>query len=152
MGDFVNGANAHIVDQAWDLWKNQKWSELEKLFKANNINGKWPPNRGFIEFISEPLAVEKEIDRYGGYIDNTTGQFIDKGTFASPKGTSFESRALPAETINKPYKKYKVIKEIPDVKKGSAIPWFNQPGMGTQYELPKGINKLLEEGYIIEIP
>ncbi len=152
VGDFASGANAQNADQAWDLWKQKKWSELENLFTTNNINGKWPPNRGFVEFTTEPLTVGKEIDRYGGYIDNTTGQFIDKGTFASPKGASFESRALPSETLTKAYKKYKVIKEIPGVKKGPAAPWFNQPGMGTQYELPKGINKLLEDGYIIEIP
>ncbi len=68
-----------------------------------------------------------------------------------PKGASFESRALPANTINEEYRKYKVIKKIPGVKKGTSAPWFNQPGMGTQYELPYSIDKLLKGKYIIEI-
>ena len=149
--DKLGEVSQEVRQQAFDLFKEKNWGKLEKLFDVNNINGKWPPNRGFIDFTTNPLGVGKEIDRYGGYIDNT-GKFVDKGTFASPKGASFESRALPPGTQNKPYKKYKVIKEIPNVKQGSAIPWFNQSGMGIQYEFNKGINKLLSEGYIIEIP
>ena len=142
-------------DQAWDLWKSEKWAELEDLFKKNNINGNWPPNRGFIQFTIEPLSVGIEIDRYGGFIDPADGLFKDKGLYASPKGASFESRALPADYLTSipptPYNKYKVIKEIPNVKKGLAAPWFNQTGMGTQYELPLGIDKLLSDGYIVKI-
>jgi|GEM_PF-5188039 len=152
VGDFANGAKAQVADQAWTLWKNEDWGALENLFKTNNINVKWPPNRGFIEYTVEPLTVGKEIDRYGGYIDNADGLFKDNGLCASPKGASFESRALPADYLTtKPYKKYKVVKEIPNVKKGAAAPWFNQTGMGTQYELPLGIDKLINEGYIIHI-
>ncbi len=152
VAEFKNLENGLLGDQAWDLWKAEKWSELEDLFKANNINGKWPPNRGFIEFTIEPLTVGSEIDRYGGYIDNTDGLFKDNGLYASPEGASFESRALPADYLTtKPYKKYKVIKEIPNVKKGAAAPWFNQIGMGTQYELPLGIDKLLRQGFIVPI-
>jgi hypothetical protein len=80
-------------------------------------------------------------------IDNTDGLFKDRGNFVAPEGISFESRALPAETISKPYNKYKVIKEIPNVKKGLAIPWFNQTGMGIQYELPENMSDLLKAGY-----
>lgn len=88
------------------------------------------------------------IDRYGGYIDDVDGLFKDKGTFASPMGASFESRALPASTQSKPYKKYRVIKEIPNVKSGEAIPWFGQPGKGIQYELPETIEDLLKDKFI----
>ncbi len=155
VAEFKIPSNGLLGYQAWDLWKAKKWGELEDLFKANNINGKWPPNRGFIEFTTEPLTVGKEIDRYGGYIDPADGLFKDNGLYASPKGASFESRALPAEylmsTPPKPYNKYKVVKEIPNVKQGQAAPWFNQPGMGTQYELPLSIDKLLSEGFIIKI-
>lgn len=149
--EFKNTFSAadNLVDQAWDLWKTQNWNELENLFKVNGINGGWPPNRGFIEFTTEPLAIGKEFDRYGGYFEN--GVFKDRGTFGSPKGAPFESRALPEETLNSPYKKYRVIKEIPEVKKGPAAPWFDQPGMGIQYEFPYSINELLEGGFITPI-
>jgi hypothetical protein len=149
--EFKNGVNPVLGDQAWDLWKQEKWSELELLFKDKNINGGWPPNRGFIDVAVEPLAVGEEIDRYGGYIDKADGLFKDKGNFASPKGASFESRALPVATEDKPKKIYKVIKEIPNVKKGQAIPWFNQPGKGIQYELPESIDDLLKGKYIEQI-
>ena len=48
------------------------------------------------------------------------------------------------------YRQYEVIKEIPNVNEGKAIPWFNQKGGGIQYELPKEmpIDYLLENGYI----
>ncbi len=155
VADFKNPANGLLGDQAWDLWKAKKWNELEELFKKNNINFDsrrsvhWPPNRGFIDFITEPLSVGKEFDRYGGYFDK--GVFKDGGNFVSPNGASFESRALPAKTLEEPYRKYKVIKEIPGVKKGTSAPWFGQPGMGTQYELPYSIDELLKGEYIIQI-
>ena len=50
VSDFANGAKAQIADQAWGLWKKQKWRELEDLFITDSLNYKWPPNRGFIEF------------------------------------------------------------------------------------------------------
>jgi len=34
---------------------------------------------------------------------------------------------------------------------GPAIPWFDQPGGGTQYELSKSISQLLAENKIREI-
>jgi hypothetical protein len=153
--DFKNPANGLLGDQAWDLWKQQKWSELEELFKSNNLNFDsrrnvhWPPNRGFIDFTKETLGIGKEFDRYGGYFEN--GVFKDGGDFVSPKGASFESRALPKQTLKEPYRKYKVIKEIPEVKKGTSAPWFGQPGLGIQYELPYPIDELLKGGYIILI-
>ncbi|EOC0267093.1 TNT domain-containing protein [Cronobacter dublinensis] len=89
-----------------------------------------------------------KIDRYGGYIDN--GVFVDRGTFFSPAGASFESRALPIDTLNKPYKTYEVIAPV-HAEMGPAIPWFNQPGGGTQFELSKSISQLLAENKIREI-
>jgi hypothetical protein len=31
---------------------------------------------------------------------------------------------------------------------GKAIPWFGQPGMGTQYELSSRLNELVRDGKI----
>lgn len=55
--------------------------------------------------------------------------------------------------LNKPYSKYKVVKEISGVKHGKTIPWFDQPGNGLQYEFPEesGIGYLLKNGYIEKI-
>nr|GFD17633.1 hypothetical protein [Tanacetum cinerariifolium] len=59
--------------------------------------------------------------------------------------------ALPAGTKSKQYYSYKVLKDIPGVKQGQAIPWFEQPGQGIQYELPGGIDNLIRKGYIERI-
>lgn len=48
----------------------------------------------------------------------------------------------------KPYRKYRVIKEISGVKEGAAAPWFGQPGNGTQYKLPASIDDLVEDGFL----
>jgi hypothetical protein len=100
----------------------------------------WPSNRGFH---GNPLDVTLDrgvtIDRYG-----------DRGgTFASPKGTPFGERALPASyETTQPYEVYAVNKPIPGVKMGVAEPWFGQPGMGVQYELPMSVQDLIDKGFL----
>jgi hypothetical protein len=134
---------------AYRYFHSGDWLALEKLFTDEKINGCWPPNRGFVTIRTETLKAGTEIDRYGGY--TADGQFYDKGNFVSPMGASFASRALPASAKNKPYTKYRIKKDIPDVKAGEAIPWFGEPGMGIQYELPENIDDLLKGGYIEKI-
>jgi hypothetical protein len=151
VGDFANGANAQIADQAWDLWKQQKWSELENLFNTNNIN-KYdnvilPPNNGAINIVKKTLDPADFngnliIDRYGA----TTGKFT------APANTPFGQRALPASYASQTPQKYKVLKPIPNVEEGQVIPWFNQPGMGIQYKLEKSVQYYLDEGYLQIIP
>ncbi len=145
--EFKEGKTPDLADKAHDLWKEQKWPELEKLFQDNNLNGGWPPNRGSVS--TKPTSLPKDLvfDRYGGYND-ANGTFVDKGTFIAPDNVPFEQRALPDNTLQKPYNRYKVLKEIPDVKEGEAIPWFGKEGMGKQYELPYSIKDLLDNGYI----
>ncbi|HKI02567.1 MAG TPA: glycohydrolase toxin TNT-related protein [Thermoanaerobaculia bacterium] len=107
----------------------------------------WPPNRGFEGDPSETtLQPGTLIDRYGGFMKD--GQFQDKGTFVAPEDTPFEQRALPQETAQKTYSVYEVLKPIPGVQGGLIAPWFGQPGMGTQYDLPQSINSLVEGGFL----
>lgn len=44
-----------------------------------------------------------------------------------------------------------VIKEIPEVSKGGAIPWFDKHGGGTQYMTDKDAYKLVTDGFLEEI-
>ena len=127
--------------EAYKHWKNQDWSALEAMLPPNS----WPPNRGAIQSNPYTIPVGQQIDRYGGWTDATG--FHDTGTFVSPVGESFPSRALPASTLNKPYNTYEVLKPI-DAEAAEAIPWFGQPGKGTQYELPAGIDDLIAGGYL----
>ncbi len=157
--DFLNSVadfstNPALGEQAWILWKNENWVELEQLFNSNNLNNwngiRYPPNDGFINKSNTNLIIDFEFDRYGGaFVDDL---FVDNGKFVAPNGASFPSRALPEETLLKPYKRYRVIKEIPQVNEGQAIPWFGQIGNGMQYKLPYSIDDLKINGYIIEIP
>jgi len=132
-------SNSSQASQGYQHWKDQDWAALEKLLGP----GSWPPNRGFVYVKKEILQPGTKIDRFGGFHDDD-GNFKDFGGFVSPEGNSFSSRALPADTKNKPYNAYEITSPI-EVDAGPAIPWFGEAGMGTQYELPKNINTLKSE-------
>lgn len=66
-------------------------------------------------------------------------------------GTSFAARALPQDLEFAPYKQYEIIKDIPNVSVGTAVPWFDQPGGGTQYMFDIPIEVLVLKGYLREI-
>lgn len=132
--------------QGYRLWQQQDWAGLQQLLGPTA----WPPNRGAIGATDTILAPGTIIDRYGGWVD-AAGGFRDKGTFVSPVGTPFPQRALPSSTLTKPYNQYTVMKPI-NASSGQAIPWFGQPGMGTQYELSDEIERLLASGHIEPCP
>jgi hypothetical protein len=44
--DFSDSTKRSLAKTAWKLWKNERWSELEQFFSANNLNGGWPPKPG----------------------------------------------------------------------------------------------------------
>ena len=111
--------------------ENNNWMD-----KAGSII--WPPNRGFDgEVVIETLKPGTRIDRYG----------FEGGTFVSPEGIPYSSRALAPGTEKKPYNVYEVIKPI-EVQAGKIAPWFNEPGGGIQYELSISVKKLIEDGFI----
>jgi hypothetical protein len=150
VADFADSTKNLLADTAWMLFKTEKWVALEKFFTDNKLNGGWPPNRGAVNLVIITLPKSVLIDRYGGYTDDA-GAFQDKGTFVSPKGVPFPKRALPDNTLTKPYKIYKVLKAIAKVRQGKIIPWFGKPGLGIQYETPATVNDLKAGGYIEEV-
>ena len=154
VNEFKGGARPELARQSHDLFVEGKWTELQTLFERNNINGGWPPNRGAIATREIELPPNAEFDRYGGYVDPKTGRFRDSGTFVAREDVPFPQRALP-EAYNdpkiKPKTTYRVLKPITGVKQGETIPWFGQPGKGTQYELPAGIDDLVNGGYIEKV-
>ena len=101
---------------------------------AGNI--KWPPHEGFAaDPTSNTLPPGTLIDRFGS----------EGGTFFSPKGETFDSRALPYVCTKMAYTVYRVIKPI-HVQEGKAAPWFNEPGGAKQYETDEPAFKLRESG------
>lgn len=103
----------------------------------------WPGNSGFIEGTVERkfLMPGETIDRYG----------FGGGRFVSPAGTPVGARALRPGTENLPFNTYQVVKPF-EVNAGGVQPWFGQPGLGTQYELPVSVNTLLNRGIIQPVP
>ena len=144
-------AQDELAVEAFSLFKNKEWGALESLFQDHELNGGWPPNRGAINSLEVTLKPGAEIDRYGGFIDKETGQFRDKGKFTAKAGEPFEDRALPDNTKDKDYKKYRVAKRIPNIDASKAIPWFGKSGKGVQYELPMSVEDLVTKGYLEEI-
>ncbi|WP_241286066.1 glycohydrolase toxin TNT-related protein [Chryseobacterium arthrosphaerae] len=160
--------NASVRSQIFELYRQGKWSELEVLFKANNLNGGWPPANGGYNIVDEvPLQAGQKFDRYSGAVGSYNGTGVPTlgGSFTSPiiNGYvyTFTQRAL-----NQPENKYDFYYEI-DVlnnamqfktQTADIIPWFNQTGKGkqTMWKIPIDINtgyqktwnKLAEEGYI----
>ncbi|WP_053014237.1 glycohydrolase toxin TNT-related protein [Xenorhabdus griffiniae] len=137
-GMFANEADAR---KAYELLQKKDWPALEKMMPENS----WPPNRGFVDVTPTTLQPGSKIDRYGGWYEN--GEFVDKGNFVAQAGAPFEVRALQANDINRPYTVYEVVEPI-KADMGKAIPWFGQPGMGTQYELSSRLNELVRDGKI----
>ena len=53
-----------IRNQAFDLYKQGKWGELEALFKANQLNGGWPPANGGYNIVDDvPLSAGQKTGR-----------------------------------------------------------------------------------------
>ena len=100
----------------------------------------YPPNDGFMETPeTKYLFPGDKLHRYG----NNTGRF-----FAEP-GTPDFMRALPYGTDVSKSTTYQVIKPFP-VEVGKTMPWFYQPGLGTQYKTPLTVDPLLKHEIIKE--
>jgi len=148
--DFLDTAKRALLDSSWQLWKAEKWAALEHFFTADSLNGGWPPNSGAASLKVVTLDSGKLIDRYGGYY-LADSVFHDKGKFVCFKGVPFPKRALPLSTLKSPYRLYRIVKSIANIKRGLIIPWFNEPGLGVQFEMPVSIDDLKQGGYIVEV-
>lgn len=160
--------NQSIRNQAFNLYKQGKWSELEILFKNNNLNGGWPPANGGYNIVDDvSFTAGQKFDRYSGAVGSFSGTGIPTlgGSFTSPiiDGYiyTFSQRALNnPETSYDFYYEIDVLNNLLPFKGQIAdvIPWFNQVGGGTQtmWKIPvdpmtgyqKTWNKLAQEGYI----
>lgn len=81
-----------------------------------------------------------EVDRYGEPDGNVT--------YAAR--TQYQHRSLPADWSSQPYHVYRLQRPI-EALAGVAVPWFDQPGGGTAFVLPKPIKELLAEGSLVEV-
>jgi RHS repeat-associated protein len=135
----------HSIHRLYPAIRHSIVSFLNKRANAKWYNSdgsvRWPLNNGFLDAPQKHQLKPGEIvDRYGG----------KGGTFVSPDNTPFPQRSLPPNSESRPYRRCEILKPI-DVEMGIVAPWFDQPGGGIQYKLPKSITELISEGYIREI-
>jgi hypothetical protein len=98
----------------------------------------WPPDNGCATApVSETLAAGTLIDRFGS----------EGGTFFSPKGESFDARAVPYVCSKMAYTVYRVDKPL-HVMDCKAAPWFDEPGGATQFQTDDPAFKLRQSGAI----
>ncbi|MFD4181404.1 glycohydrolase toxin TNT-related protein, partial [Rhodococcus sp. NPDC058514] len=91
------------------------------------------------------------IDRFGD----------SNGAYLAPDGIPFSDRALPPESLGKPYHQYRVTGvPLPDhwrIEASVIAPGFGQPGGGIQYRLVDesgrrpSVERLEDAGYLVEI-
>lgn len=98
---------------------------------------------GFLngEYKKSVLLPGTKINRIGS---NPTGRYF------SPEGATFGEKALPPFMKLQPNSDYIVLKEIP-TKEGIVAPWFDEPGLGTQYLTDLTIDELEKGGYVLKI-
>jgi len=128
------------VAEAAKLAEAIKAGEAAKATSFKTSDGKWiyPLNDGFLGARTETvLSVGTKLDRYGP----------ERGSFLAPKGTPFEQRSLPPDSLNSSHTEYEVIRLLP-VQAGETASWFGQPGGGTQYKTMHTIEWLLKNKYI----
>lgn len=119
---------------------NEQVNKNQEFYDSDG-NPIYPPKCGF-EGSFEVVTLKPGclVDRFGS----------NYGSFVAPFGTPFEQRALLPESYSKPYHTYKVLEPV-EVLRGKSAPWFNDPGLGTQYKFCESINSILESGKLEEI-
>jgi len=116
-----------------------------------------PPPAPPVEWPIQPLAGEPPLTLFRGkrLLELQPGTEVDRfgtpdGNLTYVAGTPFEQRSLVPEWVNRPYHVYRVIRPVQALT-GGAIPWFDQPGGGTAYLLPRAIGDLVDNGDLVEI-
>jgi filamentous hemagglutinin len=108
------------------------YSFYDKFKTVDGANWNWPADLGFEgSIVHEVLPIGTLLDRYGDI----------KGSFMSPYGLPYESRALAPGSRASGYHVYEVIAPLP-VKSGKIAPAFDQPGGGIQIlpDFPTKVN------------
>ncbi|ASS49383.1 MAG: hypothetical protein A3D31_03325 [Candidatus Fluviicola riflensis] len=164
--DFRDGTNSELADLTWELWKDEEWTQIENIFRSNNINydasidNVWPPMSGFRNLNGELVGSDLNDELFDRFQkENSLG-----GSFASPVPEnqsvySLQSRALGVNYDDLSdlgqeyyYFKFKIVNAPNDLtfKYGEAAPWFNEIGGAVQVKSSTGFHNLTEHIQIVE--
>jgi hypothetical protein len=126
----VNAPPGFPANLRWDLVP--KWIQ----WSDGKATVSWPPDDGCARApAAKTLRRGTMIDRFGA----------ETGSFFSPKGASFASRAVPYVCRQMDYRVYRVMKPIP-VKACDAAPWFGEPGGAVQDQTSVPASQLVAAG------
>lgn len=118
---------------------------------------------------AKPYAIPGTVRELSGELLQTqlNGAVLDRighpgGAWLAPAGTPYGERALPPDSLQKPYHVYVVHAENPlpvgwTIEESKATPWFGHSGGGLQYRViaPTGesgsIEELLDSGFLSEV-
>jgi Tuberculosis necrotizing toxin len=110
-----------------------------------------------IEWPIQPMAGEPPLTLFRGkrLLELQPGTEVDRfgtpeGNLTYVAGTPFEQRSLVPDWVHRPYHVYRLIRPLQALT-GGAIPWFDQPGGGTAYLLPRAVAELIDNGDLVEI-
>ncbi|MFC6089573.1 glycohydrolase toxin TNT-related protein [Saccharothrix lopnurensis] len=103
------------------------------------MNGE-PPLTLFRQKKMVELPAGVEVDRFGD----------GSGNLVYVAGTPFPQRSLVPSWVNRPYRVYRLRRPV-EVLTGVAVPWFEQPGGGTAYLLPKTVDEMVADGVLVEV-
>jgi hypothetical protein len=81
-----------------------------------------------------------EVDRFGE----------ENGNVTYAARTPYRHRSLPTDWSSLPFHAYRLQRPL-EALTGLAVPWFEQPGGGTAFVLPRSIAELMADGSLVEI-
>ncbi|WP_308199653.1 TNT domain-containing protein [Saccharothrix sp. S26] len=111
----------------------------QRSWPINPMNGE-PPLTLFRHKKMVELPAGMEVDRFGE----------GEGNLVYAAGTPFAQRSLVPSWINRPYHVYRLRRPV-EALTGVAVPWFEQPGGGTAYLMPKTIDDMIADGVLVEV-
>lgn len=105
----------------------------------------------------QPLSGEPPLTLYRDRHNVVLQPGTEVDRFGEPGGnvcyavrTPYSHRSLPPQWANRTYRAYRVQRPM-QVLRGTAVPWFEQPGGGAAYVLPAAVSDLLADGALVEL-
>jgi hypothetical protein len=123
---------------------------MNKYWDPDARNGqggwRWPKNDGELENTGHDVQIPTGtvLTRFGEH----HGKYVSQGHDALAE-RAIAPDALGSAQNNFDYHVYEVIQPIP-ARMATIAPWFEQPGMGTQYKVQTKIKDLIDHNYVVE--
>lgn len=100
----------------------------------------WPPGEGGAEARPVVLPPDTVLDCLGA----------GEGRLLAAEATPFPQRSLPAEHLERDYRRYRVLRPLP-AWRAVCGPWFGQPGGGARFRTTYPLADLLALGHLVEL-